>query len=94
MGFLLKDPDAVLDYRIDWGADYLAEGELLSASQWSVGPDEAGGISVVGEDFDASSATAKVGGGIAGRLYRLTNRITTMAGLVDERSFVLRVEQR
>ena len=23
MSFLLKDPDAVLDYLVDWGAEYL-----------------------------------------------------------------------
>jgi hypothetical protein len=27
MSFLLKDPEAVLDYAIDWGAQYLGEGD-------------------------------------------------------------------
>ena len=53
MSFLLKDPDAVLDYSIDWGADYLAAGELLAASGWSVVPDEAGGVTV-GEEVKIS----------------------------------------
>lgn len=94
MSFLLKDPDAVLDYTIDWGADYLATGELLAASEWSVDPDELGGVSIAGTDFDASTSTVKAAGGVAGRLYRLVNRITTATGRIDDRSIVIRVEKR
>jgi hypothetical protein len=94
MSFLLKDPEAVLDYTIDWGAEYLAAGELLALSAWSVTPDEPGGLSVAGNDFDATTATAKATGGIAGHIYSLANRITTAAGRVDERSIAIRVENR
>lgn len=94
MSLLLKDPDAVLDYTIDWGAEYLAAGELLATSSWSVLPVEPGGVTIVGSDFDTSTSTAKAAGGIAGRLYSLANRITTAAGRVDERSIVIRVEKR
>jgi hypothetical protein len=94
MSYLLKDPAAVLDYSIDWGAEYFGPGELLGASEWSVVPDEAGGVSVAGSDFDASTSRVKAAGGVAGRLYRLANRITTGAGRIDERSIVIRVEDR
>ena len=94
MTLLLKDPDAVLDYAIDWGAQYLAAGELLASSEWSIVPDEPGGVIVAGSDFDASTATVKAAGGIAGRLYRLVNRVTTAAGRTDDRSIVIRVEYR
>jgi len=46
MSFLLKDPDAVLDYLVDWGAEYLGADEI-GTSEWSVAPDEPGGIIVV-----------------------------------------------
>lgn len=94
MSFLMKDPSAVLDYSIDWGAEYLGEGELLAASTWSVVPDEPGGVAVVGSDFDASTSTVKAEGGVAGHMYRLVNLITTGSGRIDERSIVLRVEKR
>jgi hypothetical protein len=94
MSFLLKDPQAVLDYMIDWGADYLAVGELVAASGWSVAPDEAGGVTVAGSDFDSASSTVKAAGGIAGHVYSLINRITTSAGRIDERSILVRVESR
>lgn len=94
MTLLLKDPEAVLDYLVDWGAEYLAEGELLTDSQWTVSPDEAGGVSVVGSDFDATTSTVTAGAGIAGRVYRLVNAITTTQRRLDERSIVVRVEDR
>ena len=94
MSFLMKDPSAVLDYSIDWGAEYLADGELVAQSDWTVVPDEPGGVIVVGSDFTATVTTVSAGGGLAGRLYRLANRVTTDAQRVDERSILLRVENR
>jgi hypothetical protein len=94
MSFLLKDPSAVLDYAIEWGAEYLGNGELLAASEWSVEPEEPDGIAVAGSDFDSATSTVNAAGGIAGHVYRLVNRITTDFGRVDERSIVIRVENR
>jgi hypothetical protein len=48
MTLLLKDPDAVLDYSIDWGAEYLGAGDLLAQSDWSVIPDEAESVTIDG----------------------------------------------
>ena len=94
MTLLLKDPEAALDYSIDWGAEYLAPGDLIAQSDWSVVPDEADGVAVIGSDFDATSSTVKAAGGMAGKLYKLVNRVTLESGLSDERSIVLRVEKR
>lgn len=93
MTLLLKDPDAVLDYSIDWGAEYLG-GDLLAASGWSVEPDEPGGVSVEGSDFDATTSTIKASGGVPGHIYRLVNQVTLESGRIDDRSIVLRVEKR
>lgn len=94
MTLLLKDPDAVLDYSIDWGADYLAPGDLLTQSDWSVVPEEPDGVTIVGSDFDAATATVKAAGGVAGKIYRLVNQVVTDSGRTDDRSLVLRVEKR
>lgn len=94
MTYLLKDPDAILDYSIDWGAEYLTAGDLLAQSDWSVIPEEAGGVAIVGNDFDASISTVKAGGGVAGKVYRLVNQVVTQSGRTDDRSIVLRVEKR
>ena len=45
MALLLKDPDAELDYAIDWGAEYLGD-DALAESEWEVAPAEAGGVAI------------------------------------------------
>ncbi|MDQ3139477.1 MAG: hypothetical protein M3Q15_01975 [Pseudomonadota bacterium] len=93
MTLILKDPDAVVDYAVDWGADYL-NGDALASSAWQVAPDEPDGVAVADHYFDASVATVKASGGIAGRVYRLSNVVEMESGRKDARSFVLRVEAR
>jgi hypothetical protein len=94
MTLLLKDPDAVLDYAIDWGAEYLSRDDVLAESSWSIAPDESDGVVVVSSDFQDRMATVQAGGGVPGRLYRLANRVVTQSGRIDERSITLRVEKR
>lgn len=94
MTLLLKDPDAVLDYAIDWGAEYLGTDDVLTDSGWTVTPSEIGGVEVVGSSFVDRLSTVQAGGGIAGHLYRLANRVVTQSGRIDERSITVRVEQR
>jgi hypothetical protein len=89
----LKDPGAVLDYSIDWGAEYLG-GDLVADSSWAVDPDEPEGVSIAGNDFDATTTTVKAAGGVLGRIYRLVNHVTLESGRIDSRSIVLRVEAR
>lgn len=93
MAFLLKDPDAALDYAVDWGAEYLI-GDAIGQSSWQVIPVEIGGVTVVDSKFDGSFTTVTAAGGIAGHLYQLTNHIVLQSGLTDSRSIVLRVEKR
>lgn len=71
MTLLLKDPEAALDYAVDWGAEYLS-GDALTQSAWEVEPVETGGVQILRSQFDLHIATVKAGGGIAGRIYRLT----------------------
>lgn len=93
MTLLLKDPEAALDYSVDWGADYLT-GDVLTESSWAIGPAEPGGLSILSNRFDLLTSTVQVGGGLAGRVYRLTNHVVTAAGREDSRSIILRVEKR
>lgn len=93
MTLLLKDPGASLDYSVDWGADYLgADG--LAASSWTVEPAETPGLSIDASEYGLLIATVQVSGGVPGRLYRLTNHVTTAGGRDDSRSIMLRVEKR
>lgn len=92
MSLFLKDPQARVDHAIDW-SPYLA-GQALVASQWSVTPAEAGGVAIVASAFEPGRSSARIEGGIAGRVYRLTNRVTLNDGQVDERTLTIRVEER
>lgn len=93
MSLLLKDPDAVLDYLVDWGAEYLDSDDLVE-SNWSVEPEEADGVVVTETRFDAKSATVVAAAGVPGRIYHLVNRVVLASGRVDSRSVSLRVERR
>ena len=94
MSFLLKDPQATVDYAVDWRADYLDETDNLADSRWAIEPDEPGGATIASDRFTLSEAQVTVGGGIAGHRYRLINTIRTASGREDTRSIVIRVEAR
>ncbi len=93
MDYYLKDPGASIDYSFDWNAGYLS-GQTVATSAWSVVPGEADGVRVVSASSTLRQTGALVAGGVAGRVYRLTNLVTLSDGRVDERTLVLRVEGR
>jgi len=92
MGFYLKDPQSRVDYAIDWTA--YAGGAVVAASAWSVVPAEAGGVAVDEAGFDLTRTSARISGGIGGRVYSVSNLVTLSDGSRDERSICLRVEER
>lgn len=92
MSFYLKDPNSEVEYGIDW-AVYLG-GETIVASSWSVVPQEADGIVVDAQGFSPTRSAATLAGGIAGRVYSISNHVTLASGRSDDRSITLRVEQR
>lgn len=83
-----KDPDAILDYAVDWSR-WLA-GDTIAASVWIVPT----GLTKVSETSTATKAIVWLLGGSAGVTYTVTNRITTAAGRTEDRSFTVRVEER
>jgi len=92
MSYYLKDPDSRVTYAIDW-LPYL-DGATIAQSQWAVAPAEAGGIAAGDERLEGTRTAATLGGGIVGRVYSVSNRVTLSDGSVDERAICLRVEQR
>ncbi|MBI4910310.1 MAG: hypothetical protein HY820_42225 [Acidobacteria bacterium] len=83
-----KDPNAVLDYTIDW-TRWLA-GDQIATSEWLV----PSGLTKMADSKTASSATVWLSGGTAGQSYTVTNRIMTSAGRTEDRSFIAKVEER
>jgi hypothetical protein len=89
----LKDPDATIDYAVDWAAGYLA-GQTIVASVWAVAPAGPTAPRVLADIVDGGRAIATIAGGVAGGVFRITNRVTFSDGRSDERTLTLRVEQR
>ena len=89
----LKDPGAALDYRIDWGG-VLADGVTLVSSAWSIAPDVGGGLVADGGGLAGAAAVTRLSGGVAGHVYRVSNRVTFSDGGADERTLVVRVGER
>ncbi|WP_077148771.1 hypothetical protein [Sphingopyxis sp. KK2] len=90
---VIKDPGARIDYAFDWGDAYVDE-QVIVAASWAVEPEGAGGIIVSAASHDLLRCAATIEGGVAGEVYRVTNRVTLSDGQIDERSLTLRVEER
>lgn len=87
LGPEVKDPNATLNYSVDW-SDNLT-GETIGTSTWSSSPT---GLTVGTGSISSLSTTTSVAGGTAGYVYVVSNKVYTSNGIVDERSFTLRVE--
>jgi hypothetical protein len=84
-----KDPDATLDWIFDWNL-WLGETETISEVEFVVDP----GITVTNSGHTQKTATVWLSGGTEGQVYRVTCRITTDEGRIDDRSFTLRCTNR
>ncbi len=96
MDYFLKSPDAITDYAIDWGAGYLADGESILSSEWSIFP-TGGDMALTSHgtpQFNDNMTTIFIKGGVAGFVYSLMNKITTSNGRTDERTIRVRIGER
>lgn len=84
----LKDPEAVLDYQVDW-SEWL-DGDTISNSDWTVPT----GIERDSDDRDSTTATIWLSGGTAGEWYSVVNRIQTAGGRTDDRTIMIKVEDK
>jgi len=89
MTTFIKDPDAVLDYSVDW-SKWLA-GDQIQTSAWTVSDP---GLEAAEDSNTGTRATVWLSSGAVGQSYTVTNRITTSGGRTDERSFAIQVQDR
>ena len=85
-----KDPDAVLDYSVDWSL-WLA-GDEISTSEWRL--EEGALLEQVVASNTTTKATVWLRGGQKGATYLVTNRIVTAGGRTDDRTISVKVEDR
>lgn len=85
----IKNDDAVLDYPMSWAA-WLGS-DTIADAEWTV---PSGLTTPKAATVTTTTATVWLGGGTIGEDYRVTCKITTAAGRVDERSILVRVRPR
>lgn len=78
-----KDPDAVLDYEIDWST-WLGS-DTISTSAWTV----PAGLTKDSDTNTTTTATIWLSGGTAGEVYELTNHIVTAGGREQDQTVQL-----
>lgn len=86
-----KDPNEVLDYRVDW-TDRLLDGETISTSDFTLA---SGDVMIDSEPSPvAGVATVWLSGGTEGTVSVLTNRITTSSARTYDQSARLRIRSK
>jgi hypothetical protein len=75
----VKDPNAVLDYQVNWSTWLGAD--TIQSSSWVV----PAGITKTSESNTTTTATVWLSGGTAGQEYLVVNRIVTVGGRTEDR---------
>jgi hypothetical protein len=87
----VKDPSALLDYTWDW-SDWLAEiDDTISSAAVAV---PAGLTADDAPTIGATAVTQRVFGGTLDGTYTMVCQITTVGGLIDERSIYLTIRDQ
>lgn len=90
-----KDPDARLDYSVDW-ASFLGT-DTIAAVTWiiaAVTDEDPVSLEKDDEDFNDTVAVIIVKGGTLGNRYLIVCRVTTASGLIDDRTIQITIKQK
>ena len=83
----IKDPDATLDYTVDWSR-WLAKEELITTSTWTTT------LTTSGATNTSTVTLVFLAGGTAGTSYTVRNRVVTNQGRTEDRTFTVTVQER
>jgi hypothetical protein len=85
----LKDPQAVLDYTVDWSS-WLPSGDTIVTSTWTAQT----GITIDSNSFTTTAATVWLSGGTLDASYNVVNHIVTDDGRAEDQTLVIKIESR
>lgn len=90
-----KDTEAQLIYTFDW-SQWLPSGDTISAAEYAItaranDPDP---LIKVSEGNTSTTTFVELSDGQEGKTYTVTAKVTTANGLIDRRSFRVKVEAR
>jgi len=81
-----KDPEAVLDYHVDW-SDWLGI-DTIASSLWSCSDS---GITIDSDSTTATVTTVWLSGGTVDEEYEVVNHIVTSAGREEDKTLTIRM---
>lgn len=81
------DPDAIIDYIIDWTA--WLNGDNIATSAWSLT-----NASEASSANTTKTATVFIQAAVAGKIVTMRNRITTTGGRTEDRTLRARVREK
>ena len=84
-----KDPDAILDYKVDW-TNWLPTGDTIVSAQAIADT----GITVISETYTSADHTFWLGGGTINTTYNVISRIWTAGGRRNDQTLVFSIENR
>lgn len=76
-----KDPNATLDFVVDWSA--WLDGDTINGATWTV----PAGITKTSDSNTTTTATIWLSGGTVKSVYPITCRVSTTAGRIEDFSF-------
>ena len=92
--YIEKTPAAVLPYTLDY-TDWLSS-DTIATSNWTVSTisGDASALTQDSESETTTKTTIVLSGGTAGKIYTVSNTITTTAGYTEKRHFRVVVKER
>ena len=94
--YIEKDPEATLDYTLNW-ADWLTSSSTtITGSTWSVSADasDTDPVTISGNSYNTLISTVTLTGGTVNEVYTIYNTITTAGGNTERRNFRVIVKNR
>ena len=85
-----KDPDAVLDYFIDWQPKLDPVADTIATSTWTL----PAGITLHQQGFSDTKTLIWLKNGTAGNTYAIHNRITTAGGRTFDQTVTITVAEK
>ena len=85
----VKDPNAVLDYFLDWTL-WLTTGDAIDSIVWTV----PSGLTLETQTISGAKAYLWLSGGTDGVSYNILCRVTTVDGRIDDRTVSIQVSEK
>lgn len=94
--WITKDPQAQLFYTFDW-SEWLVSGDTITQAEYTVATrvNDPEPLINVSDGISGTNKTyIELGNGQVGKSYVVSVKVTTSNGLIDRRSFKVKIENR